>query len=1345
MTRNRNFFITAIVWCLMLWPVTASFALELTAPSNYTKDVLIVGSKYYLDRDYTITSQPAGFDTYAVILTRNDDKDETASEHIVFTLADSATVYVAYDSRAGSRPCWMNGFSSTGQNIETTDVTLNLYSKDYAAGTVTLGGNKTCGGSCDSDCGADSNYIVYVQESTELSVDPDTLTMAPGDAFTATISGGTAPYTVADSNATAATSSITDNNIVTVTGVAEGTSTVTVTDHAGDSVTIDVTVMTALSVSPSTLQLIEGGIGTVTVTGGSGTYTIGNNSNASAATATIDGDVVTVEAQSQGSATITIEDGFSSVNISVDVYPPLSVDPATLNMNENETGTVTVSGGAQPYTVLSGNSSIATASISGSTVTVQSITVGSISVTITDSASNSITVQVNVGGSVAEGLESCPLPPFLTGETVTPNILIILDHSGSMGNGSGSKWETAKEVVINLIDDNPNVRFGLMRMDGSNYTGNDHWYDSAKIVRQGGKVLKPCGTDHDEITTYINNWASSNDPQTWTNLGETLASAGQYFATVEVGGNRTGKGPTGLGYYEKEYRYEWPSGSGSTYDATVTDDKGNTIGSTSPIQYYCQKSFIIFISDGLANYDNDWDVVTDTIGDHDGDADPDDCKEGDDGCASQGEYFDDVAKYLYDNDMRSDLDGDQNITTYVVGFQIDDTLLSNAAEQGGGEYYTANDFDGLTTALQSAVEDILDKISSGTAVSTIATSSQSDDYLIRAKFLPQSWKGYLEAYTLPYTEGDTAVWEAGDILSETFSNTDGIGRNIYTYMGGETPSKQDFTSSNTALVEDLGLQWADASPWDNTKDLIEYIRGDSTNEGTDPGEFRERGGWLLGDIIYSTPVSVGPPEFYYDENDYHIFKTDNEDRDTMVYVGANDGMLHAFRANDAETGCPGTACAGSEAWAFIPENIRANLDDLAAEGCHNYYVDLTPYVTDIWDGTEWKTVLIGGNRLGGDEYFCLDITDPAHDQFSVIWNIVPFSNKKSSTMPFVGKIQANQGTTDEVDKWLTVITSGYHEGTGDGEIAAFNFTDGSKETIWNDGTSDVNVLTTQSKDALNPYYTLSSPNGLDSDEDGYIDLIFAGDTEGTLWKFYYDFQDNVWKKTVFFQATGQAITVKPDLVFDEYGQLRIYFGTGKYMVGSDKYNETWNTFYCIIDSPVDLGDTDPNDGHFTNTTATVKSDLVDLTDVTTSEGFYGQSETTQDTVYKTGWYIALDEPNGPGERILEKAITISKVVFFTSFIPNSDVCGYGGDSRLYAIDFKTGLQAKNEGTSVLEGMSENDRYKALGPGLPSEPVFYFDPVAKQPKLIIQTSETTVYEEDINISDNPMDILSWKKE
>jgi type IV pilus assembly protein PilY1 len=281
---------------------------------------------------------------------------------------------------------------------------------------------------------------------------------------------------------------------------------------------------------------------------------------------------------------------------------------------------------------------------------------------------------------------------------------------------------------------------------------------------------------------------------------------------------------------------------------------------------------------------------------------------------------------------------------------------------------------------------------------------------------------------------------------------------------------------------------------------------------------------------------------------------------------------------------------------------------------------------------------------------------------------------------------------------------------------------------------------------------------VDSDNDGYLDLIYAADTEGGLWKFYYDYNDILWKKVKLFDTGGQPITSRPTLVFDDQQNLRIFFGTGKYLVGQDKDDTAQNTYYCVIERKfVAKLSKDKNDGHYTiaPTTPLGPSDLADITLLRTagelSVYLSGLSEAEQQAFNNkkdgVGWYFDLDDPGGqPAERVLEESVVVAGVSFFTSFYPNEDICGYGGDAKLYAVDYKTGFIATSGDHTTLHadtGGNITERYKALGVGLPSKPVFYRDLNSGLSSVMVQTSDTTVYIETVTLTGRLWGIGSWR--
>ena len=359
-----------------------------------------------------------------------------------------------------------------------------------------------------------------------------------------------------------------------------------------------------------------------------------------------------------------------------------------------------------------------------------------------------------------------------------------------------------------------------------------------------------------------------------------------------------------------------------------------------------------------------------------------------------------------------------------------------------------------------------------------------------------------------------------------------------------------------------------------------------------------------------------------------------------------------------------------------------------------------------------------------------------------MWDVVPFAGHKSSTVPVVGKVQANPNDDPRVEAWVAIVTSGYHSGTNDGRIAALDVTDGSKVNIWYDGDDEEleSYLRTQKKEdeiAGTFYYSMTSPTAIDSDLDGYLDLIYAGDTEGSLWKFYYDYRYEYWRKKELFNTGGQAITAQPALAFDGNGDLRIYFGTGKYLEESDKPNSTRNAIYCLIDKKQSTGDT--NDSHYTGNATILKANLADLT-TTVTKADLDADEALRLAATTQGWFFELTDSGGlPAEKVLDRALVVSGAVLVSSFVPNQDVCGYGGNSRLYAIDYIYGVVDE----VVLVDMAAGERSIDLGSGVPSEPVFYFDPLRKKPSIFVQKSDSNLAIPPVDLNERPMQVQSWK--
>ncbi|MCP4573418.1 MAG: hypothetical protein GY838_13765 [bacterium] len=689
----------------------------------------------------------------------------------------------------------------------------------------------------------------------------------------------------------------------------------------------------------------------------------------------------------------------------------------------------------------------------------------------------------------------------------------------------------------------------------------------------GGKIVAECGEDHAVVKSRM--WDLEAD--SWTPLGETMEDILDYYS-----------------------------------------------GADSPIAVPCQYNFNLVVTDGLPTMDRG---VSSYL--HDADNDGNDPGS----CASIGapysesnecsDHFDDVAYYMAHEDLRSDLEDDQTVTSYVVGFNEHAPILYDAAINGNGLYFNANNAIELYLSIEYALQDIMRRISAGSAVAVVSTERGTDDRLYRGKFMPDDWHGYLECYELPYENGDQALWEAGEILRTTSTNA----RNIFTAIDSDT---YDFTSTYASeLRGEMGV-----STEAFASNLINWTRGNYVSG------LRDRKGWLLGDIVHSTPVVVGPPTNFQATEAYQNFYNANVNRKKLVYVGGNDAMLHAF---DAEH--------GYEEWAFVPQFALGELTALADSGyCHRYTCDQTVTVKDIMVDGSWRTILASGGGRGSSAFYCLDITYPEYPQ--VMWQeSLPDGWEHTSEVEIV-----------EVDGTaMALIGSGFHNDGGESRLYAYRVSDGQDL-----GYFDWNRSVPRNK--------ATKPAMVDSDLDGDIDLMYVAEMSGDILRIDTHDSESLgnWTSTTLIE-TGLEITANPVVAFGENGENYVYVGTGAYLEDADVTTIDQQKFLCVVDR---------------HDEATY--DLGDLANQTTS--------ITDDVSHYGGWYVNLwKKPEG--ERVTQNAAVVAGTVIFTSFAPSEDPCVAGGTSWLYQMAYDNGGMAENE-----ESEDPEDRGTSLGDGIASYPV-----------------------------------------
>ena len=321
--------------------------------------------------------------------------------------------------------------------------------------------------------------------------------------------------------------------------------------------------------------------------------------------------------------------------------------------------------------------------------------------------------------------------------------------------------------------------------------------------------------------------------------------------------------------------------------------------------------------------------------------------------------------------------------------KIDD--LRHSAFNGRGLFSSANDSLAFQTAVDTILNDIKSNSGTATAVAFNTQEVEAGALVFRASFNTKTNTGNLVAQRINSNGSiDSSIfWDAAEELDDKVtSNSDT--RTIITYKDTGSSTSIGIPFSWGSLTTGMGSQQelldnpqpTNISTASNTfgDERLGYIRGHSINEGTsgDDGEFRERVtvAGKLGDIVHSTPVYVGKPQYigrdygaYPATNHYSDFVTAYQNRTPLVYAGANDGMLHAFKAGD-----------GSELFAYVPNLVFDNLKYLADSAYeHLFYVDQTPSVKQgerLLGTTGVQTMLVGGLGKGGKGYYALNGTDP---------------------------------------------------------------------------------------------------------------------------------------------------------------------------------------------------------------------------------------------------------------------------------------------------------------------------------------------------------------------------------
>lgn len=529
-------------------------------------------------------------------------------------------------------------------------------------------------------------------------------------------------------------------------------------------------------------------------------------------------------------------------------------------------------------------------------------------------------------------------------------------------------------------------------------------------------------------------------------------------------------------------------------------------------------------------------------------------------------------------------------------------------------------------------------------------------------------------------------------------------RNIYMNNGGalqpfdysNLTAAQQTTFDSPFLLANLtqGAGYTPAQQGNLTGDkLVDYLKGTKAfDEGaTNPDErlFRKRQA-VLGDLVNTEPVFVGPPVFNYGDSGYAAFKATQAGRNNAIFVGSNDGMLHAF--DEASL---------NELWAYVPTMVIPNMWKLADSNYaakHAFYVNGDITVGDICvaadctnaTASDWRTILIGSLAAGGRGYFALDITNPSSP--NLLWEFDASAANGDVNLGYsFGKPLLTKRPSD--GKWVVLFSSGYNNIPDNDAFYSLPSTkfkpNNPAQFTGGDGVGRMFIVDAASGSKLADISTgvgnTTTPSGLGQlaeitprrSVDNTATYVYGGDLLGNVWRF--NLATNAVAK--FAELIGpngaQPITTKPNLGAIDANKRIILVGTGKYLEVSDLTNTNQQTLYGITDTDSTISTlVNPRSGG----TLVQQTLIQSLTNP--DERFI--SNNAVDLSSSRGWYVDF---LSSGERQDVNATLVGSNLVTPTTVTESSSCQPGGFSWLYQFNFKTGAQ-------VIPGAPVGDIYNS---------------------------------------------------
>lgn len=813
-----------------------------------------------------------------------------------------------------------------------------------------------------------------------------------------------------------------------------------------------------------------------------------------------------------------------------------------------------------------------------------------------------------------------------------------------------TRMEIMQGVARNLADTVTGVNIGLMTFNLNQASEGGRVLNNVRDVKINADDFK------DEVDALY--------PSTNTPLSETLFGAMRYYQG-------------GKPFLDKNPRGE-----------TISNGKY-----ISPIELECQSNNIILLTDGEPTADTN----------HNGEMGREI------GTSCSGNCLDEIAGYMKNNDMSAAYAGDQTVTTYTVGFDINDSLLGKAATAGGGKYYQANDAVQLAGAFDDIVRSVLETSSTfvapGVAVNSFNRLNHFDA-LYYSVFEPDTrplWEGNLKRYKISndgeivdangnqaidsatgyFKDGAQSWWAlapdgkavtAGGIRSKLPGATNN--RKVYTWIKGKNLTADDnlIATSNTDSLTKALLGNSSMSDAEQ-KELIRWVRGEDVMDENGNGQTNDARKFVS-DPLHSEPKLI-------------VYGGTEASPDTAVFFGDNQGYLHAI---NGET--------GESYFAFMPAELLKNQktfmqnSDTVADRIYGMDGSVVSWIKnpsgDVKAADGDHVYLYTGMRRGGRSYYALDATDRSAPK--ALWDISGGTGEfaelgQSWSTPVKSKINIDGDVKD------VLFFAGGYDANQDNATTRTEDTMGralyivdakTGKRLWWAGPkgSNANLKLSEMK-----YSMPASPKVLDIDGDGLADQVYIGDMGGQIWRF--DMNNGSSAGSLAYggriadfagnnEANARRFYHTPDLSISRYWgkrYLSLMIGSG---YQAHPLNKVIKDRAYMLRIPALFGaPVDPSSGDVAYATLT-ESDLFDTTDNKIGQGTDAEKLAAEESLAEaSGWMIELENT---GEKILSSSIVVGGTATFTTYEPAAALSACApstGRSRLYSVVLRDGKPARN--------------------------------------------------------------------